>query len=110
MGRIAQRALFFIGWVLSPFTVWNDAFVNIPLAYLAANIAIRIYPFDFLTAVLVSYWGTNVLGVWIMYASGKKIFSEGKSIEREMVTLVVTVLFYSILVIILGRLGIIKPL
>ena len=41
MKNIINRFVFFVGWILSPFTFWNDAFVNIPLSYVAASLLAR---------------------------------------------------------------------
>ena len=105
-----KRALFFIGWLLSPFTFWNDAFVNIPLSYLAANIMIRVVRIDFMMAVLISYWISNILGIAIMYFSGRMIIRTRKELFRELVIFAATVAVYSVIVITLIRLGILRPL
>jgi hypothetical protein len=53
--KLLGRMVFFVGWLLSPFTFWNDAFVNIPLSYLSAIVIVKFLRVDFLMAVLVSY-------------------------------------------------------
>ena len=104
-----NRALFFIGWVLSPFTGWNDAFVNIPLSYLAASLAVRFARMDFAVAVTAAYWLTNIAGLLLMYLSGRKIFAE-KKIVPEAIKLVLTVVLYSAILILTARIGFLKPL
>lgn len=108
--RFLYRSLFFIGWVLSPFTFWNDIFVNIPLSYICANLAVRFIPARFLNLVLIFYWLTNILGIAMMYLAGKNILTGKKGIVREMVKLVITMALYSIVLIVLYRVGILKPL
>lgn len=108
--KIIYRSLFFIGWVLSPFTSWNDAFVNIPLSYICANMAIRFTRMNFLTLVLIFYWLTNILGMAIMYLAGKNILTAKKGVVREMWKLVITMALYSIVLIVLHRVGVLKPL
>lgn len=98
-----------MGWLLSPFTVWNDAFVNIPLSYIAASLFIRIWPVNFLTAVVVFYWISNALGLLLMYLSGRGIVKEAGSLKRELIKLLVAVVMYSLVLIFLGKLGVLKP-
>jgi hypothetical protein len=113
------RSLFFIGWLLSPLTFWNDAFFNIPLSYIAANIFIRIWPaphrnsakpVNFLLLVLVFYWISNALGVILMYLSGKRLFTEKGRILREILSLAITLAVYSIILVLLHKFGILKPI
>lgn len=96
--------------MLSPFTFWNDAFLNIPISYLCANVFIRIWPANFLLTVLVFYWLSNMLGILLMYLGGKSILREGRSLRRELVKLLLTMAAYSLILIFLGRSGILKPL
>ncbi len=95
--------------MLSPFTFWNDAVVNIPLSYLCANVFIRIWPTDFLLTVLVFYWLSNILGILLMYLSGKSIFKDRKAALRELTVLVATIALYSLILVLLNRAGILKP-
>jgi hypothetical protein len=105
-----NRILFIIGWLLSPLTFWNDAFVNIPLAYLSAIIIVRFSRVDFLMAVLVSYWISNILGIAIMYFSGRMIIKSRKDLIREAVIFLATVVVYSLIVVVLHWAGILRPL
>lgn len=105
-----KRLVFFVGWMLSPFTFWNDAFVNIPLAYLCANIFVRIWRSDFLIAMVAFYWISNGLGILMMYISGKSIFTDKGSVVRELFKLVITLAIYSMALVLLYKAGILKPL
>ena len=109
--NIAYKVIFFLGWVLSPLTFWNDVFVNLPLSYLIANIVVRFFPLDFLVTVLVSYWLTNALGVVMMVFSGNKVFSgAGKTGGRIFLEIVGTVAVYSLVLIVLQHYGILRPI
>lgn len=110
MGTFLNRAAFFLGWMLSPFTFWNDAFVNIPLSYVAASLTRRLFHADFLALVLVYYWISNGLGLLLMYLSGKKLIVGGKAILRELIILGATIGAYSLLLIMLNKMGILKPI
>ena len=110
MKNFVNRTIFFIGWLLSPFTFWNDAFVNIPLSYLLANVFVRIWPVDFLLMVLVFYWLTNGAGILMMYFSGKNLLEGKRRAVREILSLVATLIAYSLILIALGRMGVLKPI
>ena len=110
MIKFLNKIIFFIGWLLSPLTFWNDTFVNIPLAYICANLFIRFFPVNFLITVLVFYWLSNVLGLLMMYLSGKSIFQSGKGLVREMINLLITMAIYILVLIILTKAGILKPI
>jgi hypothetical protein len=56
------------GYILSPVSWWNDALVNIPLAYLFAWLFSRISPQLFLPAMVAAYWASNVAGLLMMHA------------------------------------------
>jgi cation transport ATPase len=107
---LLNRSIFLVGWLLSPFSFWNDAFVNIPLSYLSANIIIKFVRIDFLMAVLISYWISNILGIAIMFFSGRMIIKGWKDLVREALIFMGTVVVYSVIVVVLHRAGVLKPL
>lgn len=104
-----HRSVFFLGWLLSPFTFWNDAFINIPLSYICASLAAKILHADFLVSVLVFYWASNITGVLLMYACGKSIIGEGGSPLRKILGIVFTVIVYSLILVFLYHTGLLKP-
>jgi len=110
MPSIIRNAIFFIGWMLSPLTFWNDAFVNIPIAYLCAVLLAKVIKADFLFLTLAFYWLSNVFGVLMMYFSGKSIMQDKRNRLNALRTLLITVAAYSILIVILNRIGILKPI
>jgi uncharacterized PurR-regulated membrane protein YhhQ (DUF165 family) len=109
MNSFIRNTIFFIGWLLSPLTFWNDAFINIPLSYLLANIFVRFFPKNFVHTVVIFYWLTNVIGLFMMYVSGKYMIKSGKGIKKELISLILTTIVYSVILILLGRTGILKP-
>lgn len=110
-GHKLKKAIFFVGWLLSPLTFWNDIFVNIPLSYLCASLTVRVIPADFLLLVLIFYWFSNVLGLYLMYASGRKIIKEGRGgLARTLLDLFVTIAVYSGVLILLNKFGILRPI
>jgi hypothetical protein len=110
MSTFIKNTIFFIGWALSPLTFWNDAFVNIPFSYLCASLLARFVRVDFITLVLVMYWMSNGLGLYMMYASGRAIFRNRAEVSRALTTLIATVIVYSIILLALDRVGVLKPI
>ena len=110
MMRITRNTVFFVGWLLSPLTFWNDTFVNIPLSYLFANILVRFIRVDFLWLVLASYWFTNIIGLWLMYASGREAVKGREGIIKGVFSLIITAAVYSLIILVLARIGILRPL
>jgi len=110
MKKILDRTLFFIGWTLSPFTFWNDVFVNIPISYLAASLLANFIRARFVLLVLICYWASNILGLAMMYAAGKGIMAEGRGIFKEVLKLVLTMAAYSAALVILNYMGILRPI
>ena len=110
MSTLIKNAVFFIGWMLSPLTFWNDVFVNIPISYLCASLAVRFIKTDFLFLVLIFYWLSNLFGILMMIFSGKSIIEDKSNRLHALITLLVTVVIYSVIIIILNRTGILKPI
>ena len=110
MKTFLLRSIFFLGWILSPFTFWNDAIVNIPIAYICASLFMRLIPGKFLLLVLIFYWLSNGLGLLMMYFCAKNIVHKGKGIGRDIVTFLITIVVYSIILIALDKIGVLKPI
>ena len=110
MSTFIKNTIFFIGWLLSPLSFWNDAFVNIPIAYLCAALLVRVIKADFLFLVLIFYWLSNVFGILMMYSSGKSIMQDKSNRLYSLAKLLITVVIYSVIIIILNRTGILRPI
>lgn len=105
--RLLNRALFFIGWLLSPFTTWNDALINIPLAYLCASLFFKIFPHDFALQVIIFYWLSNGLGLLLMYITGRNVLKE-KSLSFK--SILITLLIYTIILFIADKFVVFRPI
>ena len=70
----------FIGFMLSPLSWWNDAFVNVPLAVAFGWIVTLFYKPAFDIGVLAGYWLTNVLG-FVLLHKGVKAASGSSSLK-----------------------------
>jgi len=102
-----NRLVFFIGWLLSPLTSWNDIFINIPLAYVSARIFLKFVRADLTITLVVFYWITNIVGLVMIAVSGASIIKNRKNFPREVIITLAAMLAYSIVMVVLGRLGII---
>jgi len=77
--KVKGKILVIVGYILSPFSWWNDLFVNIPLAYMFA------LPFGFfskklfLPAMILGYWITNIVGFIMIHHGVKDLISKEKS-------------------------------
>ena len=110
MSAFIKNTVFFIGWMLSPLTFWNDVFVNIPISYFCASLAIRFIRADFLFLVLVFYWLSNGIGILMMFFSGKSIMRDKSNRLNALKTFLITVIIYSIIIVILSKIGVLKPI
>lgn len=97
----------FIGFILSPITWWNDAFINIPISYLCASYIAYFSPKLFSVSLIIFYWLTNILGVFLMYISGKNFFYSFKITFGKQFIIIT---LYTVIIVILSLQGIIKPL
>ena len=103
-----------IGFLLSPLSWWNDLFINFPIAYACACAANFIYKGSFLGAFIVSYWLTNVLGFVLLQKGLQKMMKDGrekkKYSRKDFLRDVLLSLVYTLLIVILVKLNIIKPI
>ncbi len=70
--RIAHAVLGGVGFLLSPLSWWNDAVVNLPLAYAFGTAAEHLFPGHFGGAVILGYWMTNVAGLVMLHTGASR--------------------------------------
>src|SRR5437867_1435620 len=114
--KISGGVLGVIGFMLSPLSWWNDAFVNLPLALVFAWLVIWSCPLNireraFQISLVVGYWLTNVLGFLLVHIGARKMFAEGEQTytRRELARGLAISLAYTALILILIKLGVLKP-
>lgn len=106
-----------LGFMLSPLSWWNDAFVNLPLALAFAWLVSL--PFAFVwkelvfdLAVIVGYWLTNVLGFILMHKGARRMLTESEkaaapsTLKKDLLVS----LAYTALIVLLIHLGVLKPI
>jgi hypothetical protein len=109
--KVSGGILAFIGFMLSPLSWWNDAFVNLPLAYVFACVVAWFHPRAFAASLVLGYWLTNVLGFVLLHKGGAKILTDKdkpyswKSLARD----VAVSLLYTLFIVFLVQRGILQP-
>jgi hypothetical protein len=99
-----------VGYILSPFSWWNDLIINLPLSYALA------FPFGlisqkfFVPAVITIYWGTNILGLMLIHHGAKNMASAEivSSTKKELFKDLVISLVYTLGIVILVYIGWLK--
>lgn len=76
--RVRGGIVAFIGYLLSPLSWWNDLFINIPLAYLFASLVSLASCRLFAPGMVVGYWLTNVLGLFMLHRGGADLVASSK--------------------------------
>ena len=109
--KVSGGVLAFIGFMLSPLSWWNDAFVNLPLALVFGWVVAWFYPPAFEASVVLGYWITNILGFVLLHKGGVKILGQPdkpyswKALLRD----VAVSLLYTLLIVLLVQRGILQP-
>ena len=106
--QLGNYLLVTVGFILSPLTWWNDAVVNVPLAYLFSLPFTLVSKTLFLPSFLLGYWLSNLLGFLMMHWGGEGwLYHRHPTISLQRSIIVSMV--YSIIILILVLLGWISP-
>ncbi|QZZ19577.1 hypothetical protein J5X98_19850 [Leptothermofonsia sichuanensis E412] len=81
--KLRGTVLMGVGYMLSPFSWWNDLFFNLPIAYLFAYLFSWIYPGSFMVFTIIGYWLSNILGIVMMQFGAVDVFFESRSQNRK---------------------------
>jgi hypothetical protein len=110
--RIGAGIVAVIGYLLSPLSWWNDAFINLPLAWLFASLVSLASRRLFVPAMILGYWLTNIAGILLM-AQGTAGIVTGDSLRlrrRQLVLSLAAATGYTLLIVLLYLLGVLKPI
>ncbi|MBU4212588.1 MAG: hypothetical protein L6437_04270 [Kiritimatiellae bacterium] len=100
--RLAWGSLFAISFTLSPISWWNDAVVNLPIAYLAAQLVAVLDQRLFLFAFVGTYWATNLIGLLGMHISARKLLRQ--TVQRiSLRRFFLISLFYTLVIVALAQ-------
>lgn len=107
--KVKGTVLVTIGYLLSPLSWWNDAYINIPIAYVFASALSLLIKGQFEIIMIGFYWISNVVGFVIMHVGARKMAAEGQEVlSREIVFDLVISLVYTLIVAILVQSEIIR--
>jgi hypothetical protein len=109
--RVWGGALGVVGFMLSPLSWWNDAFVNLPLAIGFGWLISLVYKPAFEPAVVVGYWLTNVAGFVMMHKGGAKLVSkiDKQYSKKDLLRDVGISLAYTLLIVALIKFKVLQP-
>lgn len=111
--RFGGSVLAFVGFILSPLSWWNDAFVNLPLALAFGWLIALFYKPAFEPAVVLGYWLTNIVGLILLQKGATQALAKGerrKYSKRDLVRDLAISLAYTALIIALFKLNVLQPL
>lgn len=108
MKKILAGIIFLIGFILSPFSWWNDILVNIPLAYFLAIPFCKISKGFFLFAFMFFYVMTNVIGIIMIRRSAifLKNKEQKKYTKKQIKIDIIMMVIFTILIFILVKINI----
>lgn len=102
------------GYVLSPFSWWNDLYVNLPIAYVAAWCVSRFDRGLFEASFIAAYWLTNLAGLLMLHSGMRQALAREEDPERhhrqEILIDILVSLVYTVFVLILFKIGVIRPI
>jgi hypothetical protein len=108
--RLRGGIVAFVGWLLSPLSWWNDAFVNLPLAWLLASAVSLISHRLFLPAMVAGYWLTNIAGILMMArGTADAVSARSQNRKRQLALSLLAATGYTALMILLAWFGVLKP-
>jgi hypothetical protein len=101
-----------VGYLLSPLSWWNDAFINLPLAWVFASLVGLISSRLFVPAMVLGYWLTNIAGLWLLARGSVELATgdEPEKLKRRLVLSLAAATAYTVLIVLLAWLGVLKPL
>uniref|UniRef100_A0A7V3RGC4 Uncharacterized protein n=1 Tax=candidate division WOR-3 bacterium TaxID=2052148 RepID=A0A7V3RGC4_UNCW3 len=106
--KIKHGIIFIIGYILSPLSWWNDLIINLPVAYIIASIFGLISKKLFMPIMIAAYWGTNVLGFFLMHHSLKNIIYNEAKDKKSVLKIILISFTYTILILVLAKTGFLK--
>ena len=110
--RLKCVILSWVGYILSPLSFWNDAFVNIPIAYVIGLLFGTFPRKFFLPGMIFGYWFSNIMGFVLLHKGiicmakpGEQLlrFTKGQLIKDGIISLV-----YTVGIVILVKIGLVK--
>ena len=93
--KLAGLLLASIGYILSPLSWWNDAFINIPLSIAVAYLLHALLGLNRLIGFYLGYMITNAAGMFLLIYGGQLIMQKPHRVNNAVV--IATSIAYSII-------------
>lgn len=77
--KITGFLLLSFGFLLSPFSCWNDLFFNLPIAYGFGYLCRVFSPSFFLPGTIAGYWLSNLVGIVLMQVGTTQLLRKQSS-------------------------------
>ncbi len=101
--HLIRAVIGFIGWMLSPLTPWNDAFVNVPLAIAIAGILEIFFKVNFEVGYWVGYTLTNLMGLFLLVIAFRGEVKEKLSLKSLIQSFAIALIVYVIITLLTTR-------
>ena len=110
-GNGVAGALSMAGLSLSPLTIWNEGYVNLPIAYVGATAVSAYSPALFTITLIFFYWFTNFFGLILLELGVETVLHKKRHLSRKTLALDVlaSILITGVLIYLI-HLGIIRPI
>ncbi len=115
--KVRGGILAVLGYMLSPLSWWNDAFVNLPLALAFAWLVSAFFPRGgreacFQLCLIVGYWLTNIIGPVLLHKDATQMLSNQPQLysRKELLRGLAVSLGYTAFMVVLIKLGVLKPI
>lgn len=110
--KVRGSILGILGFLLSPLSWWNDAFINLPLAVGFGWLVARFHQPAFTPAVVVGYWLTNVLGLILLHKGAQDVVSDKAQLytRKHLLKDVAVSVAYTVLIVLLVAFGVLRPI
>ena len=95
--HLIQVVIAFIGWILSPLTPWNDAFVNIPISIAIAEALEFCCQTDFKIGYWIGYVTTNLMGLILIVLASESSIKDRIDLKSLLSSIVIALIVYIVL-------------
>ena len=111
-GKVGGGVIGFVGFMLSPLSWWNDAFINLPIAIGFGWIIGRFHERAFAPAVVLGYWLTNIVGLVLLHKGVQQAAraADKRYTRRHLAHDLAVSIAYTLLILALVWLGLLRPL
>jgi hypothetical protein len=102
--KLRGGLLLAVGYLLSPLSWWNDLFFNLPIAYGFGYLCSWFSPHLLLSASIVGYWFSNILGILLMQVGAVSIVQEApqeRNLKQALLTGFLSSTAYTLIILVL---------